>query len=100
MEASAGLLKTWRVTGRESLAQQHILPMLLCTTQGPPTDQCRDLESFLVGPLNVRLLSDDFLSPGIVGQQNMNQVGDGSPAGGGDFPHWLFHSYKEGSVSQ
>ena len=53
-----------------------------------------------MGPLNVRLLSDDFLSPGIVGQQNMNQIGDGSPAGGGDFPHWLFHSYKEGSASQ
>ena len=53
-----------------------------------------------MGPLNVRLLSDDFLSPGIVGQQNMNQIGDGSPAVGGDFPHWLFHSYKEGSASQ
>lgn len=56
------------------LAEEALLssipPMLLCAAQGPPADQCRDLESFLVGPLNVRLLSDDFLSPGIVGQQN------------------------------
>ena len=53
-----------------------------------------------MGPLNLRLLSDDFLSPGIVHQQNLNQIGDGSPALGGDFPHWFVHSYEEGSVFQ
>ena len=53
-----------------------------------------------MGPLNLRLLSDDFLSPGIVHQQNFNQIGDGSPALGGDFSNLLVHIYEEGSVFQ